>query len=205
MNSEFGMLSRVFGKTTEAQRHRAIAPGEPQRHRGHRERHRGKTQRGKGVAPAVTRLPGVERRQRRRSDDRRHPVKSPTVPDASIRLGRTFHRPTRLQRVGPAVVVPARAPAFESQPNQKEFERRGLRSPRARAGGSGGCSGRLRSRQPPLPAVPGRPAAGTSPVIELLCGSFVSLCLRGCDVDGWLCALSVPLWFVRCDGSASSA
>ncbi len=182
---------------------RSIAPGKPQRHRGHRARFRRNHEDTKNTK---------ERNLRRRGrpewsggnagdpmiaasrDEARLFRTQAFVPD-DLRPGR------RAARVGPAVVVPARTRDSDQR------ERRGLRSPRARAGGVSRCYERSRSGQRLGPAVLGRPAAGTSPVIELLCDSFVSLCLRGCDVGGWLCAVSVSLClcgFAGCDGSAVS-
>ncbi len=170
---------------------RSIAPGEPQRHRGHRARFRRNHEDAKNTKeriPAVARLPGVERRQRRRSDDRRLPGRSPSAPNASVRPRRIF--------------APADAQGASVPPWSYLLERRRSRpSPTRKSSRGEACA--LRERGPlGVGAAPGAcvrgctrsqrsPAArrpGPRRTIELLCDSFVSLCLRGCDVGGWLCA-----------------
>ncbi len=192
------------GQTTEAQRTQSQVSSQPRRHEEH-----------KGAEPAVTRLPGVERRQRRRSDDRRLPVKSPTVPDASIRLGRTFPRPTRRARRSRRGRACSSAGVRDPAQSEKVREARPALSESA---------GRwewvqlraFASEAAPAPSGPrppgGRDLAGRSSFLDSLC---VSAPLRLCVVLRWICVIcvicgqtpggrlcaSVSLWFAGCAAS----
>ncbi len=94
-------MGRRPGETADhADKRRSIAPGEPQRHRGHRGEHRRNHEDTKNTKERNLLRRGCPEWSGGNAGDRdrRLPGRSPSVPNASVRPRRSSPRPTRRAR-----------------------------------------------------------------------------------------------------------